>query len=183
MVQSAEREFGAAGRSVACGPGCRAFRRQLVPVAPTEAIVLLRGIAQLDTKSTRAWRGPIRIIRQTAAVAQHRNQAAELRRRNEPESRRALGLLYFASDIACQFLADGFRSIHDQRQLACHEYVVASTSSGWSHPESGTVENVEMLRPLSQICRCFAGDYPPQHSGWAPLILARYDVVVDTDMN
>ena len=181
LVQAAEREARAAGRSVSCGPGCGACCRQLVPIAPAEAIVLRRVIAQLDAdQRTRVE------YRFAAARKRLRSLGIDTRLRNEsgkkePESRRALGLEYFALGIACPFLEDESCSIHDQRPLACREYMVTSDPSVCSHPEFGTVETVEMPRRLSQVFRWFAGGYSPQHSAWVPLILALDDAVVDPE--
>jgi len=173
----AGREAAAAGRPVRCAPGCGACCRQLVPIAPAEAIALRATIAGLEPRHRERVEA-----RFTAATRQFLTSglteqlaASDPTGRDRPQvpvSRRRLGLEYFAQAIPCPFLEQESCSIHPHRPLACREYLVASDPSHCARPASDTVAVVELPRRLSQLLLKLGAELAPEQPRWLPLSLA-----------
>jgi Fe-S-cluster containining protein len=178
VVQAAEREARQTERVVSCGPGCGACCRQLVPVAAAEAAALRGVISGLSAAHLERVEG-----RFSAARDRLRSNDLDRRLRDSAQDNKAsrvgLGLEYFALGIACPFLEEESCSIHEQRPLACREYLVTSDPSGCRQPDRSSVETVEIPRRLSQVFRRFAADCLQRDTGWIPLIFALDDSLID----
>jgi Fe-S-cluster containining protein len=179
VVQAAEREVGQAGRVVSCGPRCGACCRQLVPIATAEAAALRDVIASLESSHRKRVKERFSAagerLKSTGLAGRLQGRSA----RRDKASRLTQGLEYFALGIACPFLEDESCSIHDQRPLACREYLVTSDPSACRQPDARSVETVEMPNRMSLIFRGFAADFLQRDSGWTPLISVLDDSSLD----
>ncbi|MBI5499064.1 MAG: YkgJ family cysteine cluster protein [Deltaproteobacteria bacterium] len=123
----------ARGRSVSCRPGCAHCCRQLVPVAPIEALALAKQVGALAPARGQAVR-----LRFAEAVA--RMEELGILDRSAPPGRLALQSVaspgtaawedvsrrYFAAGVACPFLDAELCGIYDERPVACREYAVTT---------------------------------------------------------
>ncbi len=103
------------GESVSCRKGCGACCRQVVPLTPPEALML---IEDLDAEVITRKRNLLRRFRKIA-------------KRLQSEGMDRLPLFHHARDyfrlgMPCPFLEDESCSIHTRRPLVCREHLVVS---------------------------------------------------------
>jgi Fe-S-cluster containining protein len=138
------------GMPVSCKAGCGACCRQVVPISETEAIFLKQLISEMP-EDRRA------VIRERFAQAVERLKEAglyeELDRQAmlDVDRRKKLADRYFQLSIACPFLEEESCSIHEQRPLACREYLVVSDPRHCAAPRRGLIQMVTMPKALSYI--------------------------------
>lgn len=77
--------------------------------------------------------------------------------------REALGLEYFALGIPCPFLVDESCSIHQDRPLACREFLVMSPPEYCADPAGRRVEAVNLPVRLSNILARLSTQGPGLH--------------------
>jgi Fe-S-cluster containining protein len=159
------------GKRISCRAGCGACCRQLVPVTHVEA----RQISAVVESFPEPRRSTVRA--RFADVLRRLEEAGMLEtlrhpERIAPEQREAVGLAYFALGIPCTFLEEESCSIHEDRPLACREFLVTSPPEHCADPAAGKVEGVKLPVHLSNVLARFAD---PESSGLAsrvPLPLA-----------
>jgi Fe-S-cluster containining protein len=162
----------ARGRMVSCAKGCGACCRQLVPISEPEA----RRIRDLVEALPEPRRSEVR--GRFAEARRRLEQAGLLETLCQPEGSdcdalRALGLDYFAQQIACPFLDDESCSIHPDRPLACREYLVTSPAAHCARPSAETIERVEIPRSVwGALARVDPSDLSNRAHRWVPLVLA-----------
>jgi|HubBroStandDraft_1064217.scaffolds.fasta_scaffold00043_7 Fe-S-cluster containining protein len=138
-----------AGRQVSCRAGCGACCRQLVPIAGAEAHQLAGLIAALPPARREivvARFGAARTRLEEAGLWSELARMAEI---SDPEAATALGLAYFALQIACPFLDAESCSIHPDRPLACREYLVSSDPVHCADPGGRGVAPIKLDRRLA----------------------------------
>ena len=170
IVALAERGEAEAGRKVSCRAGCGACCRQMVPLAPAEALALAQLVAAMPAQPRR------KVLQRFAAGHAKLKKArvlAPLRRRHAlpADALQALDAAYFAAHVACPFLQEESCSIHPERPLACREYLVTSPAAHCAHPTADRVAQVPIPAKLSQALTAVSGN-TRQANPWVPLILA-----------
>jgi len=173
VVQAAEEEVTAAGAAISCRAGCGACCRQPVPIAESEAVMIVELIESLPDER-RA------VVQRRFDEALAKLEASGLLERVRsldslptPEARQDLGRAYFELGIACPFLEDESCSIHAARPLACREYLVTSPASCCASPTPESIELVPVpVRPSVTLFRFDerGEEGPPQA---LPMILVR----------
>lgn len=173
----ASREAESAGRPVRCGPHCGACCRQLVPIAPVEALDLRDTIDALtpehrDRVKQRFHQAKKRLAK-TGMLT--RLEADRVQVPAPQGARRRLGLEYFALGLPCPFLEQESCSIHPNRPLACREYLVSSDPVHCAQPSAESVMVVQLPRRLSQVLATLGAELSAEPSSWLPLVLALDD--------
>ncbi len=156
--------------TVTCGPSCGACCRQLVPVSEAEARYLAERVAEMPPGRRESVKarfqaaldalgpGIIQPLRDTAAL-------------KEMESRRKIGLEYFAAHVPCPFIENENCAIYDHRPAACREYLVTSAAAHCANPSAATVRMLTTPKPSTVLYR-FGDGMGNQASRWMPLVLA-----------
>jgi len=125
FTEIGEKEVAARGEQISCKKGCAACCRQLIPLAEIETHHIAELVeslpeptrAQIKQRFEKAWHhftkiGWIDRLDASAAAT--------------PEKRQSLAVEYFQEYIDCPFLEDESCLIHENRPLACREYLVTS---------------------------------------------------------
>ena len=151
------------GKRISCRAGCGACCRQLVPVTQVEA----RHLAELVGGFPEPRRSTV-LARFAEAIRRldEVGMLDKLRHLEQisPEQREAVGLAYFALGIPCPFLEAESCSIHEDRPLACREFLVTSPPEHCADPAAKQVEGVKLPIWLSNVLARFAD---PEPSGLA----------------
>ena len=147
------------GEKVSCAQGCGACCRQAVPVSMIEArrlaeiveampierqtVVKNRFIDGMAHFEAIGWFDRIREL----SVNRHQGSQHELERRiNE------VVMEYFGQSIECPFLENESCSIHEDRPLACREYLVTSPAENCADPTNANIDMVNVfLKPSKPI--------------------------------
>jgi Fe-S-cluster containining protein len=162
FAERAAKQLEGEGRAISCRAGCGACCRQLVPLAPSEALALARLVDALPEPRRS-------LIHGRFESALKKLEAAGLLGRMGTQTaaeRTALGTAYFREGIACPFLEDESCSIHPDRPMACREYLVTSPAENCRTPRADIIEKVTLeADPLPALVQVEAG-------GWVALILA-----------
>jgi Fe-S-cluster containining protein len=166
-TEDAEKE----GLTVSCTKGCGACCRQLVPISVTEA----RRLRELIDEMPEPRRSTIR--KRFESARERLEQAALLEKLLDPEriskdDARMLGLEYFYLGIACPFLEEESCSIHENRPIACREYLVTSHAENCSKPTAETVRCVNLPGKVSAAVRSLDTGSSRNPAFWVPLLLA-----------
>lgn len=169
VVALAEEKVQEAGESISCKAGCGACCRQIVPISPSEAHAIRQLVESFaETKQ--------QVVRLRFADAISRLKAAGLLEPLlNPEEQLDEGQMaedYFRLGIACPFLENESCSIHQDRPLACREYLVTSPAEECSRPGDHNVRCVYVAPKCSWALRAMDWDAQPTKSGWLPLVLA-----------
>jgi Fe-S-cluster containining protein len=88
------------------------------------------------------------------------------------QDRQELGLEYFRAWVDCPFLEDEMCSIHEERPLACREYLVTSDAHHCSDPNPENVRMVKLPKKLSYVLYRFGDGMGKDEPRWIPLVLA-----------
>jgi Fe-S-cluster containining protein len=166
IVQIAEARAAEAGEKISCKKGCDACCRQMVPISPAEAFALGALLdAMPPTQAARA----LERFDTAVETLEAKGLLERLRRRHELSSEEAAQLDrdYFAAGVNCPFLQNRACSIHNDRPLACREFLVTSPARECRNPGAGGVKPVEMPAKVSVA---LAGT---DQERWLPLVLAR----------
>jgi Fe-S-cluster containining protein len=135
-------------RPVACGPGCGACCRQMVPISEAEAFALRETVEEMPEERQA-------VVRQRFADAVAALRAGgvdidpDVMRLHTKEIRRQNGLRYFSQGIPCPFLEAESCSIHPVRPIACREYLVTNDPAHCSQPTAETIDMIDMPAKLS----------------------------------
>jgi Fe-S-cluster containining protein len=168
VVGVAVREVERQGEKISCRAGCGACCRQLVPIAGAEAHNLKRLVDALPEPRQSRVRARFAEVRAGLAAAGLLDQ---LRQRGpEAAPLREVGLAYFRLGLPCPFLEDESCSIHAERPLACHEYLVTSPAEHCARPTADTVRMVKL--PAGPAAALRGLDREASAAAWVPLALA-----------
>ena len=158
---------------VSCRAGCGACCRQPVPIAESEAELLVDLIESMPEARRRAV--VRRFERGLERLAEHGLLEAleDLNDVEDLDARQRLGRAYFDLQIPCPFLEDESCGIHPDRPLACREYLVTSPAEACASPSPEAIEMVPIpARPSVALYRMDEAGAPrPARS--LVLILAR----------
>jgi Fe-S-cluster containining protein len=142
----------AKGETVSCTKGCGACCRQPVPISEMEAYQL----AELVENMPEPKRAEIK--KKFAAACERFHEIDWFNRMDnflkfDATQRQALAMEYFNEYIACPFLEDESCSIHQDRPLACREYLVTTPAENCAKPTAETVKPVKTLLKLADVLR------------------------------
>ena len=117
VVDQAQKQVVAEGKTISCKAGCGACCRQLVPISQTEARQLAGLIEELPAPRRDQIQSRFNLARQKLAQF---SLLAELQDPNQIAGPQLnpLGMRYFSLGIACPFLEAESCSIHPHRPLA-----------------------------------------------------------------
>ncbi|MGQ0540698.1 MAG: YkgJ family cysteine cluster protein [Blastocatellia bacterium] len=150
------------GEKISCKAGCGACCRQPVPISEIEVYQ----IAELVESMPEPRRTEIK-KRFADGVAHFKkigwfDSMNKYYRRDEPLESKDLAkeamrtvLSYFHEGIPCPFLEDESCSIHQNRPVACREYLVTSPAANCAKPTAETVKIIDLLikpsKPLAKL--------------------------------
>jgi Fe-S-cluster containining protein len=171
LVKIAAEDAEAAGAAISCRKGCGACCRQVVPVSEVEVESIRRLVDALAEPRRTA------VIERFERARQRLADSGLLATLRAPEhvgwqDAEALGIAYFRHGIPCPFLEDESCSIHEERPLACREYLVTSPAADCAMPTSDTIRCVPMPQKLSRAIRRIEDEQPRHFEPWIPMILA-----------
>lgn len=173
VVDAAAKTEEDQGKKISCKKGCGACCRQMVPIAETEA----RQIRDLVASLPEPRRSDVRA--RFADARDRLEKAGLLAQLLGPddlaaaEENHTFGMKYFAQGIACPFLEDESCSIHNDRPIACREYLVTSPAENCSRPTAETVQLVKLPLKIWPAIAHFDKVAPSAQSiRWVPLVLA-----------
>jgi Fe-S-cluster containining protein len=166
----------AAGKPVSCKPGCAACCRQMVPVAPAEAVALARIVDSLPParrrEIQRRFASAIARVRHAALVDPDSPDDAPILcapdAGSRDASRNAWLDAYFYLGIDCPFLENETCTIYEQRPAICREYLITSPPENCRH--AGLKETVGLDLPF-RMSDALAGFAAPEKLQ-IPLIFA-----------
>lgn len=148
LVDEAEAQEAAAGRTISCRAGCGTCCRQPVPVSPSEARALAALVSAMPEPRRAA-------VRRRFAAAQAALAAAGVETwpdaiaRLAPEERGPWGFAYMAARVACPFLEAESCSIHRDRPTICREYLVTSPAADCAEPAADAIRRVPLAARVS----------------------------------
>lgn len=168
IVQEGVEQIEASGGKISCKKGCGACCKQLVPIAESEAYQLQALVeAMPEPRRTeirnRFSQGREKLI-QAGVLQKVENPSA----RNKEEAA-AMGLEYFYMGVPCPFLEEESCSIHQNRPLACREYLVVSSPEHCANPTRETVHCIAIPAHVSSVVKKLSHSRPVP---WLPLISA-----------
>lgn len=148
-VQSVE----ASGEKISCKKGCGACCSQAVPLAEIEAYQ----IAELVENFAEPRRSEIKDRFSKAffhfAEIGWFEKLSECAGQTHKEQEKVV-MEYFYEGISCPFLEEGSCSIHEDRPLACREYLVTTPSENCSTPSATTVNIVNLpVKPSKTLMK------------------------------
>jgi Fe-S-cluster containining protein len=167
VVAIALAHSAAEGNSVSCRAGCAACCRQVVPIAPLEAVRLAEVVNALPKERRKA-------VKKRFENAARRMADAGLVERRAPPGRAALvsaktdakeawedaSRRYFQAGIPCPFLEDESCSIYSERPMVCREYNVttpASLCAEWSTEVRDIARPVRMSEVMTAATNALLG--------------------------
>ncbi len=168
IVRVGEKKSIEAGKPIACGPGCGACCRQLVPISVSEAFQL-NDLVEAMPEPTRS------ILKQKFETAVEKTRQAGMHERlleaknMTPDQRVELALEYFSLGIACPFLEEESCSIHPDRPVVCREYLVTSDPKYCADPLTKQIEGVTIPAAMSKVLYEIGGQ---DETLWIPLFWA-----------
>lgn len=172
VVALAEEETARTGKTISCCAGCGACCRQLVPVAPAEALRLANLVDALDDERRatieRRFADAVAAFEQAGLV----DRFAAAHQIPDEQSRGELGLAYFRVGVACPFLENESCGIYPDRPLACREFLVTSPAENCQNPGPDNIDRVKLPAQLSETLYRFAPTGDRQRANWMPLVMS-----------
>ncbi|MBX3421408.1 MAG: YkgJ family cysteine cluster protein [Pirellulaceae bacterium] len=169
IVAAAVTKAAQANEQVSCKAGCGACCRQIVPISPSEAHAVHQLVESLPEQRRETIR---QRFRQAVQRLDEANLLESLRDAKSEIDEAQVASDYFQLGIACPFLEDESCSIHQDRPLACREYLVTSPAVECSRPSSSNVRCVPISVSTSWVLRAMDWDALPLGAGWLPLVLS-----------
>ena len=144
------------GEKISCQAGCGACCRQPVPLAEIEAYQIADLVENLPepqrTKIKQKFADACRELENINWFDRMENiyKSTSPTKKEEVEN---LALEYFAKRIACPFLEAESCSIHQDRPLACREFLVTSPAENCQNPTPKNIKHVKMEFKISTLVR------------------------------
>ncbi len=154
FVDTAVEAFVGENETISCQAGCGACCRQPVPLAEFEAYQIAELVDNLpESRRTK--------VKNKFAEACEKLENIEWSKRlsevlNTPEAKekiKKLALEYFSQGIACPFLEEESCSIHQNRPIACREYLVTSPAENCQNPTPENIDLIDLKFKTSEIVR------------------------------
>ena len=156
-------------KQISCKKGCGACCRQPVPLAEIEAYQ----IAELVENLPEPRRSKVK--KRFDEAAKHFKAIGwfeKLENCKEKEEIEKTVLEYFFEGVACPFLEDESCSIHQNRPVACREYLVTSPAENCSKPTAQTVRLIQLPLKASDGLRPVGRSKNLQKMNFVPFVLA-----------
>ncbi len=172
LVRKALKKEEMKGKTVTCGEKCGVCCRQMVPVSPPEAFLIMDLLDSMKP-ATRAWF--MKRFKLVEEIVQGKHMIEPLMNpeyTDEPVL--AVAKEYFALQLPCPFLTDESCSIYPYRPVACREYNVTSPPEHYRNPYAYKVEKVPMPLPLSAALSRLTGRLTHTKPRLIPLSLIPY---------
>jgi Fe-S-cluster containining protein len=154
VVDRAEHDLRAAGRSVSCKPRCASCCRLLNTISKAEAHRIREVVEAMPEPRRDAIRsrclGARRRLEDAGLGALYDGAKGARDAKLDPER---IATDYFALRLACPFLEDEMCSIYEERPLNCREYMVSSPAEHCSERLPEDLERVPLAIPVSQALR------------------------------
>lgn len=170
FVNLSEQSLEGAGEKISCTKGCGACCRQPVPIAEVEAFQL----AELVENLPEPRRSEIKQKFAEGAARFHEInwfERVENCATDAPVELERLVGEYFLQGVACPFLVDESCSIHQDRPLACREYLVTSPAENCAKPERN-IKGVPLLFKPSTALAVMSSEAKSRNFLAVPMILA-----------
>jgi Fe-S-cluster containining protein len=179
FVEMSAVAAGAGGQTVSCRMGCAACCRHAVPISeleiyyyaelvdslpePRQSEVRQRFSEAVEHFRSLGW------FERMKAVGDMTLTETEDRVANEANK---AAVEYFQQGVPCPFLdvEAGACTIHEDRPLACREYLVTSPAANCSEPTADTISKVDLMLKPSHTVR-YVGS-TGRFTGFIPLIMA-----------
>ncbi|NNE66502.1 MAG: YkgJ family cysteine cluster protein [Pyrinomonadaceae bacterium] len=160
------------GKEISCKAGCGACCRQPVPLAETEVFELAELVENMpEPRRTEIKERFDKAFEHFASKGwfEKLDGVASM----DKSVRHEIAIEYFSEQIACPFLEDESCSIHENRPVACREYLVTSPAEHCSSPTADTIEMVPILaKPSVALCRITQSTTKGTSVRFVPLITA-----------
>ena len=141
------------GEKISCKKGCGACCRQPVPLAEIEAYQLAELVENLpEPRQTEVRKRFDEAFKHFAEIGWYErlSQAAG----KEKEEQEKVVLDYFREGIPCPFLVDESCSIHQDRPVACREYLVTTPAENCSNPSAEGVKLIQLpVKPSKTLMK------------------------------
>lgn len=148
-IKSAENQ----GESISCTKGCGACCSQAVPIAEIEAYRLAELVENMpETRRANVKEKFDNAFSHFAEIGWF-EKLSECASQTHKEQEKVV-LEYFREGISCPFLEEGACSIHENRPLACREYLVTSPAENCSKPSAGSIKMVSLpVKPSKSLMK------------------------------
>lgn len=170
VVEIAIAEVNENGKRISCRSGCGACCSQLVPISKVEGAALLNLLESMPearrAEVTSRFEKNMEVLAKSGLLDELENAALK----HDKERIRAIGLAYFALNLACPFLHNQSCSIHPHRPLSCREFLVVSDPAYCAKPDPAVVENVALPKRVSPILYDMSSKDPCSNLGFIPLV-------------
>lgn len=157
------------GRHVSCKAGCGACCAQLVPVSEAEAQRLARLVSGMPEPRRSQILERFRRLRAKLEAAGLWDRLRDTSALPDLETRRRLGMEYFALREPCPFLENQSCSIYPDRPMRCREYFVTSPPAHCADPRPETIQTIPLPVKFSEILYCFGDGRGLQSTRWVAL--------------
>lgn len=146
-----ERQVARQGHTVSCRKGCAACCRQLIPLAPTEAVMIAELVDNLPAEHRARVRDRFERAEDRLRETGLWNKLNLLDEPNIAEEEMVrITREYFELGLACPFLEDEACSIHALRPSVCREYLVVSPAEQCSNPYEIGITRVPISLRMSK---------------------------------
>jgi Fe-S-cluster containining protein len=172
FAEIGEKDVTAAGEKISCKKGCAACCRQAIPLAEIET----HHIAALVESMPEPRRAEIK--KRFKQAWQHFTKIGWIDRLDasataSPRERQSLAVEYFQENVPCPFLEDESCSIHEDRPLACREYLVTSPAEFCFALDGEKIKMVSLpAKPSETVRQITNSENLNRIVNFVPLVLA-----------
>jgi len=117
------------GKTISCQKGCGACCRQMIPVSPPEAFVLIDGMHMLPSNQQERIRQNLALTKkhlQNVGLLHPLQDLADSPHQHSDDELESLNRAYYALRLPCIFLENEVCSIYDHRPAGCRSHLVTS---------------------------------------------------------
>ena len=159
------------GQQVSCAAGCGACCRQMVPLAEIETYHLAEIVEKMEPDRREVIKSRFADALQRVAASGIFERMTNIGTLSSAE-REALVVEYFRLGIACPLLENESCSIHEDRPIACREYLVSSPPINCSTLGTDVLEPIEVPIVVSKSLRKLGQERSISGVDFIPLVLA-----------
>lgn len=175
FVEMSVAAAAANGEKVSCAKGCGACCRQAVPVSVIEAIRLAEVVEAMpierQTLVKKRFADSLAHFEAIGWFDRIRDLSENRRQDPQHELEKKINeavMEYFGQSIECPFLENESCTIHEDRPLACREYLVTSPAENCVDPTNASIDMVNVFLKPSKPIRFLGVD--PAAVRFIPLI-------------
>jgi len=157
------------GLRISCRPGCGACCSQLVPVSEAEASRLVGLVQEMPEPRRAEVLERFRKLQEKLEKAGLWERLLDTEALRDLETRRRIGMQYFALGAPCPFLENQSCSIYPDRPMRCREYFVTSPATHCADPKPETIQVLPLPVKFSEILYCFGDGRGLENTRWVAL--------------